>query len=191
MKYLNVSLTGLRGKRHPALSGLVTTHQVRKSRIHIKMLAGDYLTFEIKSKRSGGSSNCRCCPESQQKIEDLTHILSECIAFEEIRERMLPEFSEVCKTSKSNINFEEITKDNETLCQFILDPTSFNLQRRIHSNDPSLSKLFELSRDYCHTINNTRMKLLQKKKWWNITGITIRLYSQHCKIWMIEMWIMG
>ena len=44
IKYLNVSLTGLRGKRHPAVSNIVTTHDVKKSRIHIKMLAGDYLT---------------------------------------------------------------------------------------------------------------------------------------------------
>ena len=128
------------------------------------MLAGDYLTFEIKSKRSGGSSHCRCCPESPPKNEDLSHILTECNAFEEIRARMLPEFSEVCRTSKSNLNFEEIMKNNETLCQFLLDPTSFNLQKRIHFNDPALSKLFELSRDYCHTINNTRMKILKEKK---------------------------
>ena len=165
-----------------------TSHQVRKSRIHIKMLAGDYLIYETKSKRSGGSSHCRCCSESQPKNEDLTHILTECNAFDGIRARMLPEFSEVCRTSKSNLKFEETMKENEILCQFILDPTSFNLQRRIHFNDPCLRKLFELSRDYWHTINNTRMKLLKEKKWWKLLESSIkRLYSQHCKIWMIDM----
>ena len=55
MKYLNVSLTGLRGKKHPVLSGVFTTHEVKKSKIHIKMFARDYLTYEMRAKRSGGS----------------------------------------------------------------------------------------------------------------------------------------
>ena len=33
MHYFNVSLIGLRGKKHPALLGVVTTHEVKKSRI--------------------------------------------------------------------------------------------------------------------------------------------------------------
>ena len=45
MLYLNVSLSGLRGRHHPALAGIITTQEVQKSRIHIKMLAGDYLTY--------------------------------------------------------------------------------------------------------------------------------------------------
>ena len=77
---------------------------------------------------------------------------------------MLPEFSEVCKFSKSKLNFEEILKNNETLCQFILDPTSFNLLKRAHINDPAIDKLFRLSRDYCYTINTERTKLLKENK---------------------------
>ena len=38
MTYFNVNLTGLRGRNHPALTGLVTTKQVKNSRIHQKML---------------------------------------------------------------------------------------------------------------------------------------------------------
>ena len=45
MKYLNVSLHGLSGRHHPALSGLVTTQDVKKSRCHIKMLIEDYNTY--------------------------------------------------------------------------------------------------------------------------------------------------
>ena len=44
MTYLNVSLTGLRGRAHPALSGLMTSTDVKNSRIHLKMLTGDCLT---------------------------------------------------------------------------------------------------------------------------------------------------
>ena len=137
MKYLNVSLTGLRGKRHPALSNIVTTHDVKKARIHLKMLAGDFLTHEMKSRRSGGSALCKCCDGPLHRNEDLIHLLTECSAYQDIRQRMLPEFFEVCKTSKSEVNFEEILKNNQTLCQFILDPTSFNLQKRVHMNNPA------------------------------------------------------
>ena len=63
MKYLNVSLTGLRGKLHPAISGISTTHAVTKMRPHIKMLTNNYLTFEEKSLQSGGSPYCRLCSD--------------------------------------------------------------------------------------------------------------------------------
>ena len=49
MKYLNVSTIGLRGRPHPAISNVTTTHDVRKMRPHIKMLTGNYLTLEEKS----------------------------------------------------------------------------------------------------------------------------------------------
>ena len=47
LTYLNVSLTGLRGKRHPAFSNIVTTHDVNKARIHITL------------KRQGGGGKWR------------------------------------------------------------------------------------------------------------------------------------
>ena len=34
MKYLNVSASGLRGRHHPALSNLETTHEVKIARQH-------------------------------------------------------------------------------------------------------------------------------------------------------------
>ena len=163
MQYFNVSLTGLRGKKHPALLGVVTTHEVKKSRIHLKMLVGDYLTFQTKSNRSGGSPLCRGCPENSPQNESLLHILTECIAYADIRKRMFPEFSEVCRTTKSNIIFEDILDNKTSLCQFILDPASFNLQKRIHINDPVLNKILRISRVYCYTINSARMKMIYKE----------------------------
>ena len=37
MKYLNVKLTGLTGKFHPCLSGIVTTEEFKKLRPHLKL----------------------------------------------------------------------------------------------------------------------------------------------------------
>ena len=133
-----IVVVGLRGKKHPGLLGVVTTHEVKKSRIHLKMQVGDYLTYQTKANRSGGSPLCRCCPENSPQNESLSHILTECLAYTDIRERIFPEFAEACRTTKSSITFEDILQNKKSLCQFILDPTSLNLHKRIHITTPSI-----------------------------------------------------
>ena len=164
MKYLNVSLSGLRGRRHPALSELVTTGEVKGARIHIKMLAGDYFTYDVKANQSGGSPHCRCCSPPSPSNEDLLHILTICEAYAEIRKRIFPVFQALCSQSKSGVDFSEISSENITLCQFILDPSSFNLKTRIHMSEPILGSMFKLSRDYCSAINTARMNILRCKE---------------------------
>ena len=162
MQYLNVSLTGLRGRHHPALSDIVTTTEVQKSRIHVKMLAGDYFTYEVKSNRSGGSPHCRCCSIPSSK-ENIQHILTSCSAYSDIRSRIVPDYQNLCSQSKSNLPFQQIYCENESFCQFILDPASFNLKHRVHMNDPILGKLFKLSCDFCYAVNAAQMKILKRK----------------------------
>ena len=126
MQYLNVALTGLNGRHHPALDGIISTQEVKQCRIHLKMLAGDYFTYEVKSKQSGGSAHCRCCPYPSP-VENLEHILTSCVSYCDIRTRIKSEFEEACTLAKSDISFEKICSENSTFCQFILDPASFNL----------------------------------------------------------------
>ena len=169
MTYLNVSLTGLRGRRHPALSDLITSVDVKNSRIHIKMLAGDYFTYDVKANHSGGSPHCRCCPTPSPN-EDLLHILTSCVAYADIRKNLFPEYQNLCNQSKSKMLFQHISSENVTLCQFILDPASFNLVNRIHMNDPILGPLFKLSRDYCNAVNSERMKIIRRKENLQVTN---------------------
>ena len=161
LKYFNVSLLGLSGRHHPALSGLVTTQDVRKSRAHIKMLIEDLYTYEIKSEQSGGSPHCRLC--SAEQTENISHILTFCSAYSDIRIRILEEYSYLCLQVKSVLDFSELMTDSEILCQFILDPSSFNLKQRIHLNDPLLGSFFRVSRDLCFAVNERRLKLLKEK----------------------------
>ena len=42
LQFLNVQVTGLTGRPHPVLSGILTTQEVTRSRVPVKMLAGDY-----------------------------------------------------------------------------------------------------------------------------------------------------
>ena len=161
MSYFNVSLFGLRGRLHPALKNIITPEEVRKSRIHIKMLTGDYLTFEVKSTQSGGSPYCLCCPGSSFETESLQHIVTACEAYTELRERILEEYSILCSTTMNKLNFQIIREDPEVLCQFILDPSSMNLSSRVNISDPKLDALFKISRDYCYSINSKRLKILK------------------------------
>ena len=82
----------------------------------------------------------------------------------DIKIRILEEFSYLCLQVKSVLDLSEPMTDSETLCQFILDPSSFNLKQRVHMNDPLLGSFFRVSRDLCFAVNERRMKLLKEKK---------------------------
>ena len=128
------------------------------------MLVGDYFTYDVKANQSGGSPHCRCCSPPSLSNEDLLHILTICEAYADIRKRIFPVFQELSSQSKSRVEFSEISTENITLCQFILDPSSFNLKTRIHMSDPILGLMFKLSRDYCNAINTARMNILRCKE---------------------------
>ena len=160
MKYMNVSLSGLRGRHHPCLSNIVTTDEVKKLRPHIKFLTGDYLTYERKFEESNqGNPICRIC---KIESESISHILATCSEYSVTREKILQEIQELCLLSRNSLNFEEIKNNPKSLTQFILDPTSFNLVTRIHNSDPIVPALFKLSRDICFSIHNARMKKLRE-----------------------------
>ena len=162
LKYLNISVMGLSGRHHAALSGLLTVMDVRKSRPHLKMLVGDFYTYEMKSEQSGGSSHCRLCPD--MKSESISHILTYCSAYSDIRMRIFQEYAYLCLNSCSGVDFCELLSDNEKLCQFILDPTSLNLQNRVNPSDPMLGSFIQTSRDICFGISELRLKLLRSKE---------------------------
>ena len=160
MSYLNVATLGLRGRHHPALSGMVTTREVKLSRAHIKLLAGNYLTYKTKADQSGGSPRCRICMTGED--ETVSHVISTCLALKHQRDKILEEFETLCKLTKNNINFEHIMKNEDKLCQFILDPSSLNLSNRVSLQDPLLPQFFRLLRDFCFIIDKTRIELLKR-----------------------------
>ena len=160
MTYLNVTASGLRGRHHPALNNMITTREVQLSRPHIKFLAGNYLTYKMKADRSGGSARCRTCLSGSD--ETYSHILATCLGLEEVRVKILPELQTLCTLSKNKINFENICQNEETLAQFILDPTSLNLSERLSVQDPLMNEFFKLSRNFCYKIDKTRIELLKQ-----------------------------
>ena len=159
MQYLNVNLSGLRGRQHPCLSNVITVDEVKKMRPHLKLLTGDYLTYKRKFDETGkGNPICRLC---RTESESICHIVAICPAYNITRNKIIEEMSELCLVARSELNFQEILNNPNTLTQFILDPTSFNLKLRVNISDPIVTPL---SRDLCNCIHIERMKRLNSMK---------------------------
>ena len=120
MQYQNVSVTEIRGRRHPALSNILITHEVQKSRIHIKMLEGDYFTYELNSIRS---------------LKYTAYFDNLRSRYSDKRNSITEEYKKIWKISSSDFLIEEILSNNRTCCHFILDRASLNLQIRIPMSD--------------------------------------------------------
>ena len=162
MGFLNTFSCSLRGRHHPALANMYTTWEVRRSRSHIKFLSGNYLTYKVKSDQSGGSARCRICETGAD--ETTSHVISTCQGLAVEREKILEDFSKLCNITKNDIIFEDFLQNENQLCQFILDPASPNLSNRVSVQDPLLPQFYKLSRDFCHVIDNTRLRLLKELK---------------------------
>ena len=91
----------------------------------------------------------------------ISHILTLCCAYNDVRETKLEELKHLCKMLKNKIEFSKLLEDKNMLCQFLLDPTSLNLKTRVNNCDPNLNNIFKISRSLCHSINTARLKILK------------------------------
>ena len=162
MEFLNVQLIGLGGRPHPALTSVTTTRDIPKLRIHLKFLTGDYPTsYRLARDRGTNDNYCRICSSS---CEDTKHILVECRATSEYREKLLPELlNTVASIDPSSKILDITTVSSQVLTQFILDCTSLNLSNscRLSYSHPRINEVFRLSRDWCFALNNARSKFLR------------------------------
>ena len=78
------------------------------------------------------------------------------------RKRIFQQYQTLCSNTQNEINFEDLLKNEETLCQFIIDPTSLNLPVRVSLADPLVSEFYKLSREFCYIIDKTRIGLLKQ-----------------------------
>ena len=164
LKYLNIQLTGLTGRAHPILSWVLTTQDVVRARIHLKMLSGDYLCQANLAKDRGLDPSCLLCKSLLRlpaPAENILHILTMCKATSETRQRIVPELLNcLSKYFPSNSLLRSI--NHAQLCQFILDPTSLNLPMdcRIQPNHADLSHVMFICRNLCFALHKTRIRQL-------------------------------
>ena len=133
-------------------------------RPHLKMLCGDYYTFEQKAKYQGGSPQCRLCTSEDnniENIENIEHILTTCPNYSDVRERVITEMKTIIEGIDYIQTSEQIFSYKDIMTQFILDCTSANLITRVNYNDENNLKIFELSRGLCYSIHKTRISLLK------------------------------
>ena len=160
LKYFNVQLLGLSGRPHPALLGINDTRQALKFRAHVKLLSGDFPSFEKLSSQQNCGPHCRLCPSP---IESTQHILTECRATADIKRRLLPDLLNLVSQVSPANGLLDPNISNHVLTQFLLDPTSSNLSNRfrIPVKNHRLFELFSLSRDWCFAIFSSRTKQLK------------------------------
>ena len=167
LSFLNVQVTGLSGKTHPVLSGILSTQEVERSRIHVKMLAGDYCCYSYMGSDRLQDAYCRLCQllhhEHPAPVEDMVHLLTRCIATRETRTRLLSDLlNEISLHFPNNKILEQ--PNHLHLTQLILDPTSLNLpiSIRISPDHPALTIVLNVCRSLCFAVHKDRTRQLKK-----------------------------
>ena len=120
----------MRGRLHPAITNVFTTHEVKKMRPHVKMLVGNYLTLEEKSLQSGGSPFCQLClNEDEPKIEvveSIDHLISSCSGLNETRRNIISSMKNLIQVSGLKIEIDKFSpKELTQLTQFLLGTICF------------------------------------------------------------------
>ena len=59
-------------------------------------------------------------PSGPHQMKNLVHILTNCAAYSDIRERMISEYEEIRKKTKSELHFEDILKTEKTFFSLFL-----------------------------------------------------------------------
>ena len=166
LNFFNVKAIGLAGRTHPVLSGILTPQEVTKSRIHIKMLAGDY---PCQAFLYADSAACRLCqghsPTYPAPTEDMVHLLTRCRSTSETRTRVLPDLlNAISQFLPSSAILD--SPSHTVLTQFLLDPTSLNLplSARVSTAHPVLPTILTFCRNICFAIHKDRIRQLRLLK---------------------------
>merc|ERR1711942_648772 len=78
--FLNVQALGLSRKVHPMLLGVLTTQEVLQSRVHVRMLSGDYPCSAYIGNDQQMNKYCKLCqslhPYTPAPVEDMVHLIA-------------------------------------------------------------------------------------------------------------------
>ena len=137
-----------------------------RSRVHIKMLSGDYpCSYYLASDRNQDPS-CVLCKHLPHHgpvpAEDMVHLLTQCRATSETRIRVIAELLNILAVYCPG-NTILLNPNHTQLTQLILDPTSLNLPTtiRVSQDHPALPSVLEASRTVCYAIHKDRTRQLK------------------------------
>ena len=167
MTFFNVQTIGLADRLHPVVTGILSTQEVMRARVHIRMLSGDFPCYLHIATDRNQDPACRLCqhlfPEEPVPAEDMIHLLMRCRATADTRTRLIPELMNIVALESPNNDI--LSKPNHThLTQLVLDPTLLNLPPgiRLSYDHPGLSKLFPMCRTLCYAIHKDRLRQLNQ-----------------------------
>ena len=164
MQYLNVQLAGLSGAPHPCLHNIITTQDVKRLRLHLKFLSGDFLTNErLNLDQPNISPACKLC---HAPVESSAHVLVVCRATQEVRSRLMPDLMNTVAQVQPTCELLQYQPSAPILTQFLLDCTSLNLPDsfRVPAHNPDISAIYTVSRDWTFAISSERSRLLKLLK---------------------------
>ena len=144
-------------------------------RPHIKILSGDYLCYSNLAHDRGIEPFCRLCQaaapsdrcsdqgqQEQTPIEDIIHLLTQCRATKDTRDRYIPDLlNHVADYIPSNHILFNPT--HAQLTQFILDCSSLNLSNdlRIPTDHPGFIHITKFCSRLIYAIHRDRTKQLK------------------------------
>ena len=119
------------------------------------MLYGNLLTYGMKYEQTGlGSPHCRLCDSEYESFP----------CFSDIRKKIWNAMGKHLLKTKNYLSIEYLSSSQDTMTQFLLDPTSMNLDLREHMLDPIAPELFKLSRNLSSAICKRRTNMLNDLK---------------------------
>ena len=164
MRFLNVQLSGLSGRPHPALQNIQTTQDSKKLRLHLKFLTCDLITDTVQCDTNNTTSALACTLCSASITDSTVHTLVTCRALTEVRNRLFPEFMNTVSHVQPMSGILSYDVPPPVMTQFILDCSSPNLpcSVRVPIHNPKISEIYRASRDWCFAIASERFRLLRQ-----------------------------
>ena len=159
LPFLNVELMDLK-KSHPLMANVSCPREVRKLKIQLKVLCGDFYCKSVIGQRNNSSTACLLCGAD---FEDELHVFGPagCPALSEPRDMILPQINEA---ALSCIPAIDISDDPGTFVQFACDPSSPSLNHNNRVNLNSLEEcelIFRLTRHYIFCLYSLRARKIK------------------------------
>ena len=128
------------------------------------MLSGRYRTEGLRRHWSSNKEGYCLLPSCSQQYEDLPHILLACPSLQEARDRVWRLWNEhlLDKPHIMNIVHRYMATTNPNMTQLLIDPSVLPdvIVLNQEYGDNVLSTLFYLTRTFCYSLHNSRLKLL-------------------------------
>ena len=100
----------------------MTTDDVLKARVHLKMLARDFPCNYNLSLMKNNDPHYILCPASEEgsPADDIVHVLTTCIAFKVTKQRLLSDLLNAVNSVTHTYDLQGLRTDTESLSSFYI-----------------------------------------------------------------------